>query len=257
MMSEFNQLGKEIVPVSAQSFGLKMSSREIATLTGKEHFHVKRDIEKMFSELGEDASIFGCIYLDSLNRQKTEYQLDRRYVDCLLTGYSAVLRMKVIDRWQELEAVNQRPAIPQTLGEALRYAADIADDRDRTAAQLVETRGQLAIAEIKGQYADEITRAEGAHSLRDTAKALHLSPIPFNRYLRSISALVKQSGENVATQRFIDAGYFRIVTALDGNNKARVQTLVTELGKARIWARLQKSYPDMTTEQINNELKKI
>lgn len=81
-----------------------MSSREIADLTGKQHFHVKRDIEKMLADLGEDASKYGCIYLDGQNRQQTEYLLDREHTDCLLTGYSAGMRMAVIKRWRELEA---------------------------------------------------------------------------------------------------------------------------------------------------------
>ncbi|MCK1783469.1 Rha family transcriptional regulator [Pseudomonas sp. TNT11] len=81
-----------------------MSTREIAELTGKAHFHVKRDVLSLLKELGEDASNYGCIYLDPLNREQTEYLLDREHTDCLLTGYSAAMRMTVIRRWHELEA---------------------------------------------------------------------------------------------------------------------------------------------------------
>lgn len=86
-----------------------MSSREIAELTGKQHFHVRRDIENMLSELGEDVSKFGCTYLDSLNRQQQEFRLNRELTDTLLTGYSAELRRRVVVRWRELEA-RQAPA---------------------------------------------------------------------------------------------------------------------------------------------------
>lgn len=82
---------------------ITMSSREIAGLTNKRHDHVKRDIEKMLSELGEDIPSFGGIYFDSMNREQTEYHLDRELTDTLLTGYSARLRRKVIARWHELE----------------------------------------------------------------------------------------------------------------------------------------------------------
>ncbi|WP_413038119.1 Rha family transcriptional regulator [Pseudomonas coronafaciens] len=80
-----------------------MSSLEIAELTGKRHPDVKRDIQSMTSELQEDVSIFARIYLDSMNRQQTEYLLDREHTECLLTGYSAKMRMAVIKRWHELE----------------------------------------------------------------------------------------------------------------------------------------------------------
>ncbi|WP_169718928.1 Rha family transcriptional regulator [Pantoea rodasii] len=114
---------------------LKMTSREIAVLTGKEHFHVKRDIENMLIDLGEDASKFGCIYLDSMNRQQNEYHLDREHTECLITGYSTVLRMKVIKRIRELESAGQ--ALP-SLPEALRLAADLAEQTIHQQAQLAE-----------------------------------------------------------------------------------------------------------------------
>lgn len=82
---------------------ITMSSREIAELTGKQHSHVKRDIEHMLEELGKDASSFGRIYLDSMNRQQTEYHLDRELTQTLITGYNIPLRHKVIQRLNELE----------------------------------------------------------------------------------------------------------------------------------------------------------
>lgn len=99
---------------------LTMTSRQIAEVTGKEHKNVKRDIVNMLDELNEDRLKFERIYLDSMNRVQTEYALDRDYVDCLLTGYSAVLRMKVIKRWKELEEKKQQPQLPQTYLEALK-----------------------------------------------------------------------------------------------------------------------------------------
>lgn len=80
-----------------------MSSREIAELTGKQHQHVRRDIERMLEELEEDPSKFGHIYLDGMNRQQQEFRLNRELTDTLLTGYSSKLRRRVIARWRELE----------------------------------------------------------------------------------------------------------------------------------------------------------
>jgi phage regulator Rha-like protein len=79
-----------------------MTSREIAELTGKRHDHVCRDIVNMLTELEEDVPSFGVIYLDSMNREQTEYVLDRELTDTLLTGYSAVARRRVIARCRDL-----------------------------------------------------------------------------------------------------------------------------------------------------------
>ncbi|MTD19186.1 hypothetical protein GIR22_08480 [Pseudomonas sp. CCM 7891] len=86
-----------------------MSSREIAELTGKRHDNVMADIRSMLSELKIDVLTFQGIYLDSMNRQQVEYLLDHEHTDCLLTGYSAAMRMAVIKRWLELEAQAARP----------------------------------------------------------------------------------------------------------------------------------------------------
>ena len=100
-----------------------MSTREISELTGKAHFHVKRDVLALLKELGEDASSFGCIYLDPSNREQTEYLLDREHTDCLLTGYSAAMRMTVIRRWHELEAQVAQPQPLSTI-EILQIAME-------------------------------------------------------------------------------------------------------------------------------------
>ena len=82
---------------------LTMSSREISTLTGKKHYNVMRDIELLAAQLEVDVSKFGGIYTDSQNHQQTEYLLDKDTCLCLVAGYNAKLRMKIIKRWQELE----------------------------------------------------------------------------------------------------------------------------------------------------------
>lgn len=103
---------------------LTMSSREIAALTGKNHNHVTRDIESMLEELGLDVSSFGRIYLDSRNRKQKEAALPKDLTLTLVSGYNVKLRKRIIDRWIELEGQEHpRHQIPQTLSEALRYAA--------------------------------------------------------------------------------------------------------------------------------------
>ncbi|NKJ03449.1 Rha family transcriptional regulator [Rhizobium sp. SG741] len=114
--------------------GIRMSSREIAELTGKRHDHVKRDIEKLLADLGEDIPKFGGIYLDSMNREQTEYLLDRDMTENLLMGYSALVRQKVIARMRELEALLAEPKIPTT-AEAFANAFRLLADSERRQAQ--------------------------------------------------------------------------------------------------------------------------
>ena len=92
MLAQFNQNQKT------------MSTRVIAELCEKEHRNVKRDSEVMFQGLQLDALNFEHIYLDSMNRQQTEYLLDEELTMTLVTGYNIVLRNRVIKRWRELES---------------------------------------------------------------------------------------------------------------------------------------------------------
>lgn len=82
---------------------LTMSSREIAELTNKEHRNVLADIRNMLEMLKIQSADFLADYKDSRGRTYKEYLLPKKYIECLLTGYSIPLRMKVIDRMHELE----------------------------------------------------------------------------------------------------------------------------------------------------------
>ncbi len=80
-----------------------MSSREIAELTGKLHKNVMADIRKMLTELGYQPAEFSARYIDGKGESRECFNLPRREVEILLTGYSVPLRAKVIDRLHELE----------------------------------------------------------------------------------------------------------------------------------------------------------
>jgi len=93
---------------SVESDGLTMSSREIAELTGKQHRNVKRDIETMMTTLEVDMLRFEHIYRDGQNRKQTEYRLPKRETLILVSGYNIQLRAKIVDRWAELEALDEK-----------------------------------------------------------------------------------------------------------------------------------------------------
>ena len=94
-----------------------MSSKEIATLTGKDHCHVLRDIRTMLSELYElkddselDHKEIQGVAVERDNRNYiVTIRLDKSHSLNLVTGYSAKLRMMVIKRWQELEVKIEQP----------------------------------------------------------------------------------------------------------------------------------------------------
>lgn len=89
-----------------------MSSLEISELTGKRHDNVLRDIRNLIRELQTDSerhssnlrSVFkSTTYKDGNNIDREMFLLNKTATLVLITGYSAVLRDRVIQRWQYLE----------------------------------------------------------------------------------------------------------------------------------------------------------
>lgn len=110
------------------STALTMSSREIAELTGKEHKNVKRDIITMLNNLEIDAISFEHTYLDSQNRQQTEFNLNKELTLTLVAGYNVKLRLAIIKRWQELEQKEQfQSKLNTTAEQDIRILSAVSD----------------------------------------------------------------------------------------------------------------------------------
>ena len=198
-----------------------MSSREVAELTGKRHTDVKRDIEVMMAQLNDDVSKFAYTYLDSMNRTQTEYLLDRDHVECLLAGYSAVIRMKVIRRLRELEDKNQ---IPQTLPEALRLAADLAEEKQ-------QLENQLSIAAPKAEFVDRYVQATGSMVFRNVCKLLKARETDFRLFLIENRIMYRLAGGLTPYQQHIDLERFEVKTGTNTvNNHAFTQARFTPKG---------------------------
>ncbi|ELI8400342.1 TPA: phage antirepressor KilAC domain-containing protein [Yersinia enterocolitica] len=198
-----------------------MSSREVAELTGKRHTDVKRDIEVMMAQLNEDVSKFAHTYLDSMNRTQTKYLLDRDHVECLLAGYSAVIRMKVIRRLRELEDKNQ---IPQTLPEALRLAADLAEEKQ-------QLENQLSIAAPKAEFVDRYVQATGSMVFRNVCKLLKARETDFRLFLIENRIMYRLAGGLTPYQQHIDLERFEVKTGTNTvNNHAFTQARFTPKG---------------------------
>jgi Rha family phage regulatory protein len=216
---------------------LTMTSREIAELTGKEHRNVMADIRKMLEELHGTAGplIFQQSYRNSQNKEQPEFCLPKRETLILVSGYSVAMRARIIDRWQELEAgmATKMPMIPQTLPEALRLAADLAE-------QKAQAEAALAIAAPKADALDRLADADGAMNPTLAAKTLQVPPKKLFTWLREKHWIYRRPGSsgNVAYQDKIQAGYLthKITTVErdDGSEKIIEQVLVTGKGLAKI-----------------------
>ena len=94
---------------------VKMSSWEIAELTGKRHDNVVRDIEKL-NKSYDDLRFLKIEELFRIrelpnggHKRESYYELTKMQTLDLMTGYNVELRIKVNRRWEELEKQNSKP----------------------------------------------------------------------------------------------------------------------------------------------------
>jgi phage antirepressor YoqD-like protein len=194
--------------IVAPSNTVAMSSREIADLTGKQHQHVMRDTKRMLGDLGFDASTFGRIYLDSVNRQKTEYVLGQDLVITLLAGYSAPLRFRVVTRLQELENVSrQAVTLPDFSNPAVSARAWAEQFELQQAAQQA-----LALAAPKVAFVDQYIEASGSMGFRQVAKLLNANERQFRQMLLDKGAMYYLGGVLTPYSQHQDAARFEVKT---------------------------------------------
>lgn len=192
---------------------LKMTSREIAYLTSKRHFDVMRDIERMYEQLGEVVDGCAQMFVHPQNGQSyREYALDRDHTECLVTGYSAELRMRIIKRLRELEQ-NERAQLPDFSNPAIaaRAWADQVEQRQ-------QLENQLAIAAPKVEFVDSYVNASGSLGFRETCKLLHIKENAFRQFLLDYEVMYVLAGKLTPYAQHIDAGRFTVKTGENQTN---------------------------------------
>lgn len=200
-----NQSAGANAPVVSAIQSPVMTSREIADLTGKQHAHVMRDINSMFTELDINPEGYLHFWIHPQNGQQyPEFRLDREHTECLITGYSAILRMKVIKRLHELEQ-SQPAKIPQTFAEALRLAAEMEEEKERLQLQLTEAAPKVA-------FVDRYVTATGSMTFRQVAKLLEAKEPELRLFLLDSRIMYRLNGVMTPYSQHIEAGRFEVRT---------------------------------------------
>ena len=129
-----------------------MDSRDIASLTGKEHRNVCRDIVDQLGQLEGGVLRFEHTYRNEQNKQEYKcYLLPKRECLILASGYNIKLRAAIIDRWAELEAKNAPVTMSRVeFARALLAAEERAEaEAKQKEALLVELDRSKEFASIK------------------------------------------------------------------------------------------------------------
>jgi len=175
-----------------------MSSKEIADLVEKRHDNVKRTIETL-----EKQGVISHPQIEDGARAANGvvekiYRVGKRDSYVLVAQLSPEFTARLVDRWQELE-VGAQPSIPQTLPEALRPAADLAD-------QVAQVESELALAAPKARALDRMSASDEAVTMTQAAKLLGIKRDRLTSWLNANGWIYRQNGSWVAYQHQIQAG---------------------------------------------------
>jgi len=200
---------------------LAMSSREIAERTGKRHPDVKRDISNMLKELNIGVSNYAHTYKDCQNKEQKEYLLTKELTLTLVSGYNVKLRSAIIQRWQELEANNAKPALPTHLETAKMLVTALEDNQ--------KLLGQVEDMTPKAVFHDRVTASD---SVCQMAVACQVAKLPYGRNvlyrkLRADGVLISTpSRYNLPKQSYIDSNLFTVEESSYEHPKTK-QTIVS------------------------------
>ena len=216
---------------------LTMSSREIAQLCDKRHYHVLRDVKKMLEGLEIGATKFGGTYIDEQGKEWTQYLLPKDLTLTLVAGYNVKLRKRIIDRWLELEEHAGKPAMlsgPQLMAAALIEA------NNTLKAQAAEIESMREDVEAHGK----LVKAEGSVTITEAAKNLGMRPKELFTWLSQNGWTYKRAGSPswLGYQSRCNTGDLEhkttTVLRADGSERISEQVRVTARGLSKL-ARLK------------------
>ena len=183
---------------------ITMSSREIAKLVDSRHSNVCVTIERLMKS-GVIGGYAAMQYTHPQNQQTYHYyEVNKRDSYVIVAQLCPEFTARLVDRWQELES-GAGMVVPQTLPEALRLAADLAEQKQRLSEE-------LAIAAPKAEFVDRYVKATGSMTFRQVAKLLNAKEPEFAMFLIENGIMYRLNRVLTPKSKHIEAGRFEVKT---------------------------------------------
>lgn len=211
---------------------MSMTSQEIADLVESRHDNVRRTIERL--------SKAGVIVLPPMEEVKNNQSLSpnsktavyvftgeqgKRDSIIVVAQLSPEFTARLVDRWQELEAQQGRPIIPQSLPEALRLAADLAERNEALALErdeAVRTKAQI------GSKREASAMAKASAAVREADRLR--GELGRNQHHATIIAV-----EQVTGQKFPRNAYVALRKWCKSKGVSPVEVVDERYGMVKAW----------------------
>lgn len=240
----------------------RMTSLQIAEITGKPHNDVMKAIRKMepawervqegkFSLMQEEVETN-----NGGHKMRPYYSLNKEECLYIATKFNDEARAKLIKRWKELEE-QSKPSVPQNYLEALESLVKAEKEKQQLALenkQKDETIITISKANVelgnkitemlpKVSYYDRILQSNATMTITQTAQDYGMSAIAMNKELESMRIQHKERGQWILYAQFLKGGYVhsRAVDIIrrDGRHDVKYNTEWTTKGRLFLYEALK------------------
>ena len=235
--------------------GDRMTSLQIAEITGKPHNDVMKAIRKMepawqkvqggnFSLMQEEVETN-----NGGHKMRPYYSLNKEECLYIATKFNDEARAKLIKRWKELEEQHRKPSVPQNYLEALKSLVKSEEEKQQLA---LENKKQQETMELgnkitdmlpKVSYYDKILQSNATMTITQIAQDYGMSAIKMNKELESMRIQHKMRGQWILFAQFLKGGYVHSravdIVRSDGSHDVKYNTEWTTKGRIFLYEALK------------------
>lgn len=226
---------------------LFVDSRDVAEMVKKDHAHLLRDIRSYLSVLGK--SNFGLAdffiesyYNDSQGKPRPHFFLTKKGCDMVankLTGEKGIIfTATYVTKFEEMEK-KLKVKVPQSLPEALRLAADLAEKNEQLKLQNAQKEQVINELQPKATYYDLVLQNKSLLSISKIAKDFGLSAMKLNKILHELGIQFKQGDCWLLYQKYANKGYTQSKTHAIDSEMSKLHTYWTQKGRLFIYETLK------------------
>lgn len=243
--------------------GERMTSLQIAEITGKPHNDVMKAIRKMepawekvqggkFSLMQEEVETN-----NGGHKMRPYYSLTKEECLYIATKFNDEARAKLIKRWKELEEQHQKPSVPQNYLEALKSLVKSEEEKQQLALENRKQQQEILtiskentelgnkIIEMlpKVSYYEQILQSNATMTVTQIAQDYGMSAIKLNLLLSDMKIQHKMRGQWILYGQFLTGGYVhsRAVDIIrsDGRHDVKYNTEWTTKGRIFLYEALK------------------
>lgn len=222
---------------------VKMTSLDIAEVTGKRHSDIMRDVRKEIEELGEEVGqrIFALTsYTDKSNRQSPCFEFGKDGAMQLALKYDAKTRYNVIRYVDELE---NKPRLPGNYKEALIQLVGQVEENERLETNNLMLEQRIGELKPKADYTNLILKNNGLVLISQISKDYGMSANEMNKLLHELKVQYKRGKQWLLYATYHDKGYTHSdtfeFTRTNGVKDVSMTTMWTQRGRLFLYELLK------------------